>query len=200
MDMQNEVKCYVLEDSDHIHKLVIMLAHACGGIAVQGKVKMQNIAFMLSHIGDKTGEMGFYPDMHGPYSDIVDGEIRYLNDLGILTDGNRTRLTNTGRSVADRLADEDPRLFKIIGRYKEMFNDMSTNEILTYVYRSYPLMVAHSAARDKLEQDAEKHIMSMLRKEKISSGKAAELLGRDRIDVIKTAVNKGIQVFEFDVV
>lgn len=201
MDAQDEVKRHVLDDSDHVHKLVIMLAHACGGIAVQGKMKMQKIVFMLSHIGDKTGEMGFYPDTHGPYSNIVDGEIRYLNDLGILsTDGNRTRLTNAGRAVAERLADEDPRLFKVIERYKEMFNDMSTNEILTYVYGSYPSMAVRSAVRAKLEQDVEKHVMSMLRKGKISSGKATDLLGKDRMDVIETAVKKGIQVFEFDAV
>ena len=201
MDAQDEVKRHMWDDGDHVHKLVVMLAHACGGIAVQRKMKMQKNVFMLSHIGDKTGEMGFYPDTHGPYSDIVDGEIRYLNDLGILsTDGNRTRLTNAGRAVAERLADEDPRLFKVVERYKEMFNDMSTNEILTYVYRSYPSMATHSAARAELEQDVEKHVMSMLRKGKIRSGKAAELLGKDRMDVIETAVKKGIQVFEFDAV
>ena len=54
MDAQDKGKRHVPDGGDHIHKLVIMLTHACRGIAVQGKMKMQKIVFMLSYIGDKT--------------------------------------------------------------------------------------------------------------------------------------------------
>ena len=198
MDVHDEGKCYMPDDGDYVHKLVIMLAHACGGSPVDGKVKAQKLVFMLSDVDDRAGEAGFYPGADGPYSDVVDEKIRRLNDLGILADGYRTRLADAGRAVAERLAGEDPNMFEVVEEYKDMFNDMSTDEILTYVHLLYPPMAARSMVRTRLERDAEKHVMSMLRKGKISSGKAAELLGRDRQDVIKTAVKKGIQVFEFD--
>ena len=198
MDAQDEGKRHMLDDGDHVHKIVVMLAHACGGSPVEGKVKMQKLVFMLSDVDGKVEEAGFYPGTDGPYSDIVDEKIRRLSEMGILTGGDRTRLADAGRAAAERLAGEDPDMFEIVEEYKDMFNDMSTEEILTYVHRLYPPMAARSVVRAELEQDAEKHVMSMLRKGKISSGKAADLLGKDRMDVIETAVKKGIQVFEFD--
>lgn len=198
MDAHDEGKHHVLDD--YTHKLVIMLAHACGGSPIEGKVKMQKIVFMLSDIDDKVVEAGFYPGTDGPYSVIVDERIRRLNEMGILADGDRTRLADAGKAMAERLASEDPDMFEIVEEYKDMFNDMNTNEILTYVHRLYPSMATHSIVRAELEQDVEKHVMSMLRKKKISSGKAAVLLGKNRMDVIETAVENGIQVFEFDAV
>ena len=50
---------------------------------------------------------------------------------------------------------------------------------------------------DRLEPDIEKHVLSMLRKEKISSGKAAELLGERVKYVIDLAYKNGIYVLEY---
>lgn len=198
MDDGDEVRRYVLEGDDDMHKLIIMLAHACGGSPVEGNVKLQKLVFMLSDIDDNAEAMGFYPDMYGPYSDIVAGEVRYLSDLGILSiDGNKTGITDAGKSIAEQLAEEDSDMFSTIAEYKEMFNDMSTNEVLTYVYLLYPSMATHSVVRDKLEPDMEKHVMSMLRKRKISSGKAATLLGKSRLYVIEEAVKNGISVLGY---
>lgn len=196
--MEDEVKRHILDDGDDMHRLVIMLAYACDERPVRGKTKMQKMVYMLSRIGDKTDEMGFYPDMHGPYSEILDGEMRYLNDLGILSvDNNKTRISDTGREVAKHLADADLDMFETVERYKEMFNDMSTNEVLTYVYLSCPAMTVRSPAYKELEPHMEKHVMSMLRKEKISSGKAAELLDKSREEIIDKAVKNGIQVMGY---
>ena len=87
-------------------------------------------------------------------------------------------------------------MFGRIGRYKEMFNDMDTDEILTYVWRSYPSSVPRALV-DRLKPDLEKHVLSMLRKKKIGSGKAADLLGKRVKYVIDWAYKNGIYVLEY---
>ena len=197
--VESDVVRHVLDEDNGIHKLVIMLAHACDDRPVQGNTKIQKLAFMLSDVDDNADEMGFYKDMYGPYSDIVEEEMRYLNDLGVLSiDSAQMRLTDAGKAVAKRLADEDPDAFETVARYKEMFNDMSTDELLTYVYLSYPSMTEHSQAYDKLKPHMEKHVMSMLRKAKISSGRAAELLGKSLECVLAEAAKNGIRSWDFE--
>lgn len=187
------VERHVLPDCADARKLVIMLAHAGGGSPVRDEAKMQNLAFMLSSADGGEEKMGFRPGAHGPHSDMVEGEVRHLNDLGILSiDGGKARLTSAGRAVAERLAEEDPGAFETVARYKEMFNDMSDDEILTYVRLAYPAMASSSPAADK--PGAEEHVMSMLRNEKISASKAAELLGESVEYVIDAAFKRGIYV------
>ena len=182
---------------DDVHELAIMLAHACDDIPVQDSMKLQNLMFMLSSTYEKEEEMGFHHGMDGPYSDIVEEEVRRLCERGILAiENGETRLTAAGRAIAERIAEEEPNVFGRIGRYKEMFNDMDADEILTYVCRSYPFMVPRSLS-DRLWTDREKHVLSMLRKRKISSGKAAELLGERVKYVIDLAYKNGIYVLAY---
>ena len=185
----------ILSYSDDVHKLSIMLAHACDDSPVQDSMKLQNLMFMLSSIDDN--EMGFRPGTDGPYSDIVEEEVRRLCERGILSiENGETRLTAAGRAIAERIAEEDPDAFETIARYKELFNDMDADEILTYVCRSHPSKVPRALV-DRLEPDVEKHVLSMLRKRKISSGKAAELLGERVKYVIDLAYKNGIYVLEY---
>ena len=182
---------------DDVHELAIMLAHACDDSPVQDNIKLQNLMFMLSSTYEKEVKMGFHPGMDGPYSDIVEREVRHLGDRGILSiENNKTQLTAAGREVAKCLAEKEPDVFGRIGRYKEMFNDMDTDEILTYVWRSYPSSVPRALV-DRLKPDLEKHVLSMLRKKKIGSGKAADLLGKRVKYVIDWAYKNGIYVLEY---
>ena len=187
----------ILSYGDDPRKLAIMLAHACDDIPVQDSMKLQNIMFMLSSTDENEEKMGFHPGMDGPYSDIVKEEVRRLCDRGILAiENGETRLTTAGRAIAERIAEEDPRTFETIGRYKEMFNDMDADEILTCVCRSYPFMVPR-ALSDRLWPDIEKHVLSMLRKEKISGSKAAELLDEGMEYVIDVSYKNGIYIMGY---
>ena len=193
--VMDEVDHRVLRYGNDVHKLVIMLAHACDNSPVQGNMKLQKLVFMLSSIDDN--EMGFRPDTDGPRSDIVEMEVRHLCDRGILSiENNKIQLTDAGRSVAKHIAEEDLDTFETIARYKEMFNDLDTDEILMYVCRSYPSMVPRSLV-DRLEPDIEKHVLSMLRKEKISGSKAAELLDEGMEYVIDVAYKNGIYIMGY---
>lgn len=179
-------------------KIIVLLCHAGGGEPIRGEARMQNLVFMLSHrYGGK--EMGFEPGAHGPCSRTVAEETRYLEELGILSSGDgRIEIAKTGRKAAEALAGQESDMLQIVERYKEMFNDMSEDEVLAYVCATYPDMAKSSAAYDSVKSNMEMHVMSMLRKQKITSAKAAEMIDESREYVMKKAARDGIPVLEAD--
>ena len=186
-------------DGDQLHKIIVLLCHAGGDEPVRGMTKMQKLVFMLSQIYGRDEEMGFEPDMYGPYSEIVDEEVHHLEGLGILSGrGNRIGITAAGIKAAEALAEQEPEMSKVVARYKIMFNDMTTNEVLAYVYATYPDMAKKSPVYDRIASEMDAHVTSMLRKRKITSGRAAMLLGKSREYVIKKCAREGMPVLEAD--
>ena len=175
---------------DPLHRLVILLAASNGGEPIRGKTKLQKMVFMLTEGEDGgDGPCGCDAGRYGPHSDAVDEEAGYLAKAGILcTDGAGISVTPLGREVAGRIAaEEDRRTLDMIDRYKEMFNDLTADELLAYVYSAYPDTAARSLAYGRVAPNMERHVMSMLKKEKITSERASELLGRPLEDVLGLA-------------
>ena len=186
-------------DGDQLHKIIVLLCHAGGDEPVRGMTKMQKLVFMLSQIYCRDGEAGFEPGVHGPYSEIVDEEVHHLEGLGILSGrGNRIGITTAGIKAAEALAEQEPEMSKVVARYKAMFNDMTTNEVLAYVYATYPDMAKKSLVSKTIKSRMDTYVMSMLRKRKITSGRASMLLGKSREYVIKKCARDGMPVLEAD--
>lgn len=189
----------IAEGCDELHRLIVLLADASGGEPIRGKTKLQKMVFMLTlgEDGSKSPH-GYDADNYGPHSDIVDEEARYLEDVGVLcVDGANISVTALGRKVAGRVAErEEKRALDMIDEYKEVFNDMTADELLAYVYSAYPDMAARSPAYDRVMSNVESHVMSLLKKEKVALGRAAELLGRPYEDVLRMAGKMRIQTLK----
>ena len=187
----------VLATCGPLHRLVILLAASNGGEPIRGRAKLQKIVFMLTEGEDREDRpCGYDAGEYGPHSDIVDEEAGYLEEAGILcADGSgNISLTRLGMEVAGRIAGgEDRPTLEMIDEYKEVFNDLTIGELLAYVYSAYPDMATRSQAYDRTMSNKERHVMSMLKKGKVSLGRAAELLGRPVGDVLRLAGRMRIQ-------
>ena len=173
-----------------LHRLVVLLAASNGGEPIRGRTKLQKMVFMLTGGKEQEyGPCGYDAGSDGPHSGIVDEVAGCLEDAGILcADGRDISVTQLGREVAGRIAaEEDGRTLAMIGRYKEMFNDMTADELLAYVYSAYPDTATRSPVHGRIASSMELHVMSMLKKEKITSERASELLGRPLEDVLRLA-------------
>lgn len=179
-----------LGECSRLHRLVILLAASNEGEPIRGRTKLQTMVFMLTEGEDwEGGPRGYGAGDCGPHSDIVDKEAGRLEEAGILcTDGAGISVTPLGREVAGRIAgEEDRRTLAMIDRYKGMFNDLTADELLAYVYSAYPDTASRSPAYDRVAPSMERHVMSMLKKGKITSERASELLGRPLEDVLGLA-------------
>ncbi len=178
----------MLATCNPLHRIVILLASSNGGEPIRGRTKLQKMVFMLTRgEGWKDFPCGYAAGECGPHSDVVEEEACRLEEAGVLrTDGGNISVTQLGREVASKIAVGEDRLtLAMIDEHKDMFNDLTADELLAYVYTAYPGMSTRSSTYDRIMPDQERHVMSMLKKEKITSERASELLGRPLEDVLR---------------
>lgn len=183
-------------EDDEIHKYIILLVGA-GDEPVHGKVKLQKMIFMLAEsIKDLNDEADYEPYYYGPYSETVDYECKYLENVGILqVRSNKICLTNIGENIMKKIGKktENKRL-REIESCKEFLNDLTNNELLAYIYTTYPNMTGKSVVYEKIQSEKEYLILSLIKKGKISSERGAELLCTTMAHIIKKMNKKGMQV------
>ena len=190
-----KVEDAVLADADIVQKFIILLADADKQRPIEGRTKMQKMMFMASKSVGELGEQGcFEPDNYGPYSEVVNEELEYLASIGVLAVGDaHIAITPAGRRIAAELSREAcTKTVTMLRNTKGLLNDLPTREVLGYIYAAYPETTAESVEYEKLKPQIERILLSLIRKEKISSGHAAELLGKPRHDVIGLMKEAGI--------
>ena len=111
----------VLNDVDELQSLMILLAYADNNSPIKGKLKLQKIMYLLADRIDEIREQSNYEsDMLGPYSEVVDEESQYLQDIGVFTaDEGKIFLTQEGKDIANELEKkESPQVIKYLNDYK----------------------------------------------------------------------------------
>ena len=99
--------------------------------------------FLLSDKLDEIkGQTSHDADNYGPYSEIMDEESAYLEDIGaFVTTPGEIELTREGKEIANIFeSEESEQIIHLLSEYKKFLNDMNANEILSYVYSAYPDM------------------------------------------------------------
>lgn len=190
------IKEKILEDGDELHKFIILLANA-NGESIKGRLKLQKMMYLLSDKIEVIKEQSSYDaDNYGPYSEVVDEEEQYLEQIGVLTSSpGEIALTKTGKEIAQELyKNEDEKTLKVLNEYKKFLNDLTSNELLAYIYSAYPDMTEESVEYENLKPNMENHILSLIRKQKISSQRAAELLSRPQDYIIKKMKDRRMAV------
>lgn len=175
-----------------LRRIIVLLARA-GGEPIRGDAKLHGMMFLLSD-PLKLGRGHYEPCSYGPCSRAVEAEAESLRAAGVLRGENgELSLTEAGTRAAEAEAGRaGARILDVLQEYKETFNDVSDDELLAYVCAAHP-EAAGPAARERLRPRMECLVMSLLRKEKISCGRAAELLGEGYWSVLKKAGDAGIR-------
>lgn len=191
------VKSKVLKDDNELQKFIILLASAASDKPIKGNTKLQKILFLLSNSIDGIREYGdFDAYLYGQYSETIDQELQYLEQNGVLCNAHgEIALTETGREIAkDVTKNTTSDILKAFIKYKEIFNDLTNKELLAYVYSAYPNMAKESVEYENLRPNMEDHIMSLVKKHKISAQRAAELIKKPQTYVIKKMKDKGLPI------
>jgi len=128
-------------------------------------------------------EMKDYADFQahffGPYSEPVEDSIKNLVSYKLIEKRfSKYYITKKGIDVFKLL---EPRIANdkllAIDDFKKLLNDMSRNELLVFVYFSFPQYITESAIRNQVEKQRVPSAWSLYKKGKISLEKASKLSG-----------------------
>ncbi len=180
-----------LEDDE---KIIIYSLGALGNTPLRSKIKIQKLLFLISNVFKEYEELlEFEPHLFGPYSEKVEDIVQDLQKLGLIeVEGSRYKLTKKGFELYLHLKPKKE-LMDVIADFKEFLNDLRDDDILAFVYVSYPEYIGESAKWDDLKKERLEIAVSLLRKEKVSFGKAVEISGLSSSRFEELLKNKNIK-------
>ena len=191
-----ELRDKTLEDNDGVWRCIILLAYAKNE-PIKDKNKLEKMMFLLFDKIDIIKEQHSYDaDNYGVHSEIIEEKLQGLEQLGIVSRNSKEiTITEAGKKVAKNIIkNEDIHVLRMIEEYKIFCNDLSSKELSAYVYLSYPDMTQESAEYENIKPTIESHIFSLIKKQKISAQRAAELLNKSQNYIIKKMKENGILV------
>jgi Uncharacterized small protein len=159
---------------------ILHLLHAGGNSAVRGDVIFQKELFLIGDYIEQVGDdADFTPHIFGPYSEPAEVALDELVSLGLVrrSAGGYT-LTPDGVRVWEKVHSAFPDDESgAIEDFKIFINDLSVDEVLLFVYVTYPEYTCESARlRDILRRRAPLSV-SLYRRGNVSLEKAAFLAG-----------------------
>ena len=172
----------IVEDLSDLSIAIVHLLYAGGTTAVRGKVRFQKELFLIADYIEKIGEDAqFIPHIFGPYSESAEISLDELISLGLVRkSGTDYTLTPEGvqvwKMIRDSFSEDD---LEAIEDYKAFLNDLNLDEILLFVYVTYPNYTQESARFREILLKRVPLAASLYRKGKISLEKAAYLAGQN---------------------
>lgn len=170
----------IADSLPHLGVAILHLLHAGGNSAVRGDVLFQKELFL---IGDYIEEVGddadFTPHIFGPYSEAAEVALGELISLGLVrrSEGGYT-LTPDGVRVWEKVCSVfHTEESGAIEDFKVFINDLSVDEVLLFVYITYPEYTRESARLRDILKKRVPLSASLYRKGKVSLEKAAFLAG-----------------------
>lgn len=181
-------------DLNDEEKLILYSLGALDNTPLRSKVKIQKLLFLVSNVFKGfQGLLKFEPHLLGPYSETVNDVLESLMKLELVEQkGARYQLSEEGLHIFNAL-DPKPDLVSVIEDFKAFLHDLSDEEVLTFIYVTYPDYISESIKWEELKPQRLDLAISLLKKKKVSFSKAAEVAGQDPIQFDETLCDRGIR-------
>lgn len=188
----NEIQEYLSD----IQKVSILLLSSNCFERLRGKLWYQKELFLIAkNIPQLEEETDFEEDFLGPYSEIADSELEQLKIENIVENKN-LKLTSHGQEISKLLSSKaSPNLLQLISDIKSFANDLTNDELLGFIYFSYPTFTTESLEFKRIKENRLPISISLFKKGKVSLGKAAEIAGASQEELIRILRAMGVSVF-----
>lgn len=157
---------------------------------IRGKTWLQKEMYVISrNIPLLLDEMSYDSFRYGSFSETVE-EIKDQYQISNYVESPKgmIQLTPKGEKLALSIWQTiDPETRKLVQDVKEEFNDMTEDELLLFMYATYPDTAESSDVKDRIMRERFPLSVSLLKKGKVSLQKAAELAGMNIIDFTRKA-------------
>ncbi|ADC65800.1 protein of unknown function UPF0175 [Ferroglobus placidus DSM 10642] len=180
-----------------IQALILLLLDSENAQPVKGRTWLQKEMFLiLSNAGKEIEEEAqFEPHHFGPYSEVVESELANLKLLGLVDENKEIRITKAGKKIAAELRKYvSPKFLEFISQVKRELNDLTEDELLAYIYFTFPEMTSESKALERILKKRKWLALSLYRKGKVSLSKASQIAGVSVSEFSKFLRSKNIGV------
>lgn len=171
----------IAEDLSTLSVTILELLKVNDEKPVKGKVAFQKEMFLISNYIDKVNEWAeFGPHFLGPYSEISEVSMDNLVSMDLVEkeEGYTYKITSSGiRELGlkqDIFSSEEK---EAIADFKEFISNLTDDEILLFVYASYPDFTIESIEYQRIMKSRVKDAISIYKKGVVSLEEAAFLAG-----------------------
>lgn len=180
-----------LEDEE---KIILYSLGVLDNTPIRSKTKLQKLLFLTSNVFDDYQDLlDFEPHLYGPYSETVDVILEDLIKMELVSlDRNQYNLTELGNELYNRLKPKEE-LKTVLEDFKLFLNDLTNDELLAFVYVTYPKYTAEAVKWDELKEKRVYYATQLLRKHKVSFAKAVEISGLSQMEFNLLAKKEGIK-------
>ena len=175
-------------------KIILCSLGAANNSPINTKTKLQKLIFLISNVFPDYKELIDFEAHHfGPYSEDIEVIVEDLIQIGLVEDErNQFFLTEKGKDAFSQLRPAEE-LMQVIEDFKEFLSDLTNDEILTFVYVTYPDYTEESKRWNQLQRKREEIAISLLKKQKISFDKAVEISGKSAKDFEDNLIQRKIK-------
>lgn len=170
----------IVEDLTDLDLAILHLLHAGNNAPLKGEVAFQKEMFLIADYIDTIREQAeFIPHTFGPYSEAAEHAMRNLKSRGLVEEKyHEYQITPLGvAALGTAKSSFTAEQLEAIQGFKEFLNDLSRDEILLFVYVSYPDFIEKSAVCERVIRKRVPTAISLYKKGKVSLEKAAFLAG-----------------------
>lgn len=171
----------IAEDLSPLGVAILELLKENNEKPVRGNVAFQKEMFLISNYIDKVNERAeFIPHSLGPYSEASEVSMDDLISLGLVEkkESSTYKITPSGIKVLglkqDTFSSEEK---ESIADFKELISSLTYDEILLFIYISYPEYTIESTEYRRIMKSRVKNAISIYKKCIVSLEKAAFLAG-----------------------
>ncbi|NPA63331.1 MAG: hypothetical protein GXN95_07285 [Methanococci archaeon] len=191
--MSNYLK-KIFEDLEPEEKIILYALGALNNTPLNSKIKLHKLLFLVSNVFPQLNKLlEFEEHFLGPYSEKINYILDDLISLGLVEKkGGKYKLTEKGMEIYKRLKPK-PELKEVLEDFKEFIHDLTDDEILAFIYVSYPKYTKESIKWDELKKRRVDLAISLLKKQKVSFGKAAQIAGLSPIEFEELLLKRGIK-------
>lgn len=168
---------------NNAEKIVLLLLATQNEQAVPGNLWLQKQIFLIAEELPALAEyLDYEPHLQGPFSETVNNIADNLQYLGLVKRSRRgLELTESGSNSAKRImSGSDAELISQIQSAKNLLNDLSKDEMLVYIYYTFPQMTTSSWEKEDLQEKRVSAAKSLYLRNKVDLEKAADLAGVSR--------------------
>ncbi len=193
-----DIKERIEKSMDLVQKHIVYLLYSDSQSPVKGRSWLQKEIFLISkNIEDLERQSDFEAHLQGPYSEEVDEALEQLSLVGVVKIEGKITLSNMGVEIAKKISKDIPNeIREIIQDMKSFLNDMTEDELLAYVYFSFPEMTKQSVKLDQAKKARESAAIKLFSHGKLSIGKASQIAGMNKEKFIYELRKRKISVYE----